>query len=209
VSKAPKASQSATPQSSGVTPGKGTDASNCPPLADWQAPASRGGWFGGKRRTGISGVAGILTVVAVTLGLLAPAAQAGTKWGSSAPRAAAMPQKWGPWQYCAVAGHAGYETRIRVTGTPAGRWAPDQAQVRRVLSTTKTPPSYNKIMVDWYDGGTWMDGWDYSIRATTRSTTLDLDPTGYTSVKRPTAKVSLGTGVSATLCAPVFPASVL
>jgi hypothetical protein len=120
-----------------------------------------------------------------------------------------MPQKWGPWQYCAVPGHAGYETRIRVTGTPAGRWAPDQAQVRRVLSTTKTPPSYNKIMVDWYDSGTWMDGWDYPIAATTRSTTLDLDPRGYTSVTRPTAKVSLGTGVSATLCAPVFPAGVL
>jgi hypothetical protein len=154
--------------------------------------------------------AALLTLVAITLGLPASPAQAGTKWTSTpAKQGASMPQKWGPWQYCAVPGHAGYETRLRVTGTPSGRWAPDQTQVRRVLGTTKTPPAYNKVSVDWYDGATWRSGWDYPIAATTRSTTLDLDPSDYVSVKRPTAKVSLGYGVSAVLCAPVLPASIL
>jgi hypothetical protein len=149
-----------------------------------------------------------MTIVAIVIGALLMAIGIGGALATRA-EAASAPQKWGPWQYCAVPGHKGYETRIRITGTPSGRWAPDQVQVRRVLGTTVTPPSYNKIMVDWYDSGTWKDGWDYGINATTRSTTLDIDPRSYTSVKRPTAKVSLGTGVSATLCSPVFPASIL
>jgi hypothetical protein len=49
MSKTPKTPPPAPTPAPGVIPGKGTDASNCPPLADWQAPASRGGWFGGKK----------------------------------------------------------------------------------------------------------------------------------------------------------------
>lgn len=48
MSKTPKTPPPAQQSSPGVTPGKGTDPSNCPPLTDWQAPA-RGGWWGGKK----------------------------------------------------------------------------------------------------------------------------------------------------------------
>ena len=33
-----------------IQPGKGTDPAQCAPLPDWQAPATRGGWFGGKKK---------------------------------------------------------------------------------------------------------------------------------------------------------------
>lgn len=156
----------------------------------------------------------LLALGSLMLGAVVTPASGGTKWAPAAPAApgarwAAMPTKWGPWQYCPVAGHAGYETRTRVTGTPAGRWAPDQLQVRRVIGTTKTPPAYNKIMIDWYDSATRLDAWDYPINATTRSTTLDIDPKEYASAKRPAAKVFLGHGVDRILCTPPWQVSIL
>lgn len=32
-----------------IQPGKGTNPAQCAPLPDWQAPATRGGWFGGGK----------------------------------------------------------------------------------------------------------------------------------------------------------------